>query len=63
VAEFNEDSVPCELIVIEGAGHGFAGQDGERAVSALVAWFDKYLAGPTNAINTSAKSAEATGKP
>jgi acetyl esterase/lipase len=49
VAEFNEEKVPCELIVIEGAGHGFGGKDGERATSALVAWFDKYLAASESA--------------
>ena len=35
--------VPCELLTIEGAGHGFAGNDGQRAIEALIEWFDKYL--------------------
>ncbi len=48
VAAFEKEKVPCELVVIEGAGHGFNGRDGERAASALVAWFDKYLAAPAD---------------
>ncbi len=32
-----------ELIVIEGAGHGFTGKDGERANKAWAAWFEKHL--------------------
>lgn len=42
-AAFDEAKVTSELIVIEGAGHGFRGEDGERAASALVAWFDEHL--------------------
>jgi acetyl esterase/lipase len=42
-AEFKKKKVPCELIVIKGAGHGFAGEQAEQAGKALVAWFDKYL--------------------
>jgi acetyl esterase/lipase len=41
---FKKVGVPSELIVIEGAGHGFLGENGKRASDALVAWFDKYLA-------------------
>ena len=40
--------MPCELIVINGAGHGFAGEQGKQASEALMKWFDKYLAKPTN---------------
>jgi acetyl esterase/lipase len=46
-AAFKKEKVPCELIVIKGAGHGFAGEQGEQAGKALVAWFDKYLGKPT----------------
>jgi acetyl esterase/lipase len=42
-AEFKKEKVPCELIVIKGAGHGFAGEQAEQAGKALVAWFDRYL--------------------
>ncbi|MDD4269403.1 MAG: alpha/beta hydrolase [Pirellulales bacterium] len=35
--------VPCELITIEGAAHGFKGEDAQRAVNAQVAWFEKFL--------------------
>ena len=41
---FKKDGVACELIVINGAGHGFAGDQGKRASEALIKWFDKYLA-------------------
>jgi acetyl esterase/lipase len=44
LAAFKKENVPCELIVIAGAGHGFPGDDGERATKALVAWFDEHLA-------------------
>jgi acetyl esterase/lipase len=39
-----KEKVPCELIVMKGASHGFAGDQGTQAAKALVAWFDKYLA-------------------
>ncbi len=42
-AAFDEANVTSKLIVIEGAAHGFRGEDGERASSALVAWFDEHL--------------------
>ena len=43
LAEFKQQKVPCELLVIEGAAHGFRGEDGKRAGDALVAWFAKHL--------------------
>ncbi len=36
--------VPTKLETIEGAGHGFHGADLERAKTAMLAWFDEYLA-------------------
>ncbi len=45
-AEFEKAKVPHELIVMEGAGHGFADEQGTRASKALVEWFDKYLTVP-----------------
>jgi acetyl esterase/lipase len=36
-------NVPCELLVIAGAGHGFPGQDGRRASEACVKWFQQRL--------------------
>ncbi len=36
--------VPSELIVLEGAGHGFSGDNDARATRELVAWFDQNLA-------------------
>ncbi len=35
--------VPVEVLSIEGAGHGFGGDDAKRANEATLAWFDKYL--------------------
>jgi acetyl esterase/lipase len=35
--------VPVELLTIEGAGHGFGGNDALRANEATLAFFDKYL--------------------
>ena len=42
-AAFDEADVTSKLIVIEGAAHGFRGEDGQRASSALVAWFNEHL--------------------
>jgi acetyl esterase/lipase len=41
--EFKKHKVSCDLVVMTGAGHGFAGDQGTQAAKALVAWFDKYL--------------------
>jgi acetyl esterase/lipase len=43
VEAFKAKGVESELIVIEGAGHGFGGKDGERANRAWVQWFEKHL--------------------
>lgn len=43
-AEFEKLNVTSELMVIDGAGHGFQGDDNVRVVAALVAWFEKHLA-------------------
>jgi acetyl esterase/lipase len=58
-AAFKKEKVPCELIVMKGAGHGFAGEQGEQAGKALVAWFDKYLAKPTTEKSGKASSEKA----
>ncbi|MHC4401127.1 MAG: prolyl oligopeptidase family serine peptidase [Planctomycetota bacterium] len=42
--EFGKSDVPCELLIIEGAAHGFRGPDAEQASDATVAWFEKHLA-------------------
>ena len=44
LAAFEKSGVTAELIVIEGAAHGFRGEDGKRASAALVKWFEKHLA-------------------
>ena len=45
VAALEKAKVPCELIVIEGAGHGFSPKQYADVVTpALLGWFDKYLA-------------------
>ena len=33
-----------DLLVLEGAGHGFRGDQGTEASNAMIAWFDKDLA-------------------
>lgn len=38
-----KNGVPTDLLIIEGAGHGFRGGDAGRARDALLAWFEKYL--------------------
>jgi acetyl esterase/lipase len=43
-AAFKKEGVPCDLLVMHGAGHGFAGEQGNEASAALLKWFDKYLA-------------------
>ena len=35
--------VACELLTIEGGGHGFRGDDAKRSSDAWVAWFEKHL--------------------
>ena len=42
-----------KLIVIKGAGHGFRGDDDERAKSAMVEWFEKHLLVKKNVIRKS----------
>ena len=43
LAEFQKHAVVSEFITIPGAGHGFRGDDAERAASAAVAWFQQHL--------------------
>jgi acetyl esterase/lipase len=43
---FEMEHVPSDLIIMKGAGHGFAGKQAADASKALIAWFDKYLAQP-----------------
>lgn len=59
VAEFTKHDVPHDLLVIEGAGHGFAGENGKRAAQRLIAWFDKYLAADAPAAKADASAAAA----
>jgi len=40
---FQEYDVDTEMIVLEGAGHGFRGDHLDSARAATVAWFEKYL--------------------
>jgi len=43
LAALQAAEVPCELITIEGAAHGFAGENAARATAAWLAWFDQHL--------------------
>jgi len=42
-AAFQKEKVPSQLVVLEGAGHGFKGEQHKRAFDETVAWFKKYL--------------------
>jgi acetyl esterase/lipase len=57
LAAFQKEKVPCELIVIAGAGHGFGGEDGERASNALVDWFELHLSAANSSNNGGPKPA------
>ena len=35
--------VPVELLTLEGAGHGFKGEDAAKAEKATIDWFDRWL--------------------
>lgn len=39
----DEKQVPCELVIIEGAGHGFRGDDAKLATQKSIEWFDLHL--------------------
>ena len=43
VKAMSQSNVNYDLIVMEGAGHGFRGEQGAEARAAMVAWFDKHL--------------------
>lgn len=43
-AVLKEQEVTHELMVVPGAGHGFAGADQVKVVDALIGWFEKHLA-------------------
>jgi acetyl esterase/lipase len=40
---FQKINVKTQLIIIEGADHGFHGEDAKRASAAMVAWFEQTL--------------------
>jgi acetyl esterase/lipase len=40
---FQKNNVKTQLIIIEGAGHGFRGEDAKRASAAMVSWFEQTL--------------------
>jgi acetyl esterase/lipase len=40
---FREQGVTTELIILEGAGHGFRGDDATRATNAMMDWFERTL--------------------
>lgn len=43
LAALEKEKVASELMVIEGAGHGFGPADQQRALTATTAWFRKHL--------------------
>lgn len=42
-AAFQAVGVPTEYIIMEGAGHGFRGEQAQQATAARVRWFTQYL--------------------
>jgi acetyl esterase/lipase len=40
---FQKNNVKTQFITIEGAGHGFRGEDAKRASAAMVSWFEETL--------------------
>jgi acetyl esterase/lipase len=40
---FQKNNVKTDFITIQGAGHGFRGEDAKRATAAMVAWFEQTL--------------------
>lgn len=46
VEKLRASDVPAELLTLEGAGHGFKGEDATRAQQAMFAFFDKHLNQP-----------------
>ncbi len=56
LAALKKEGVPCDLIVMHGAGHGFGGEQGKQASEALIKWFDKYLAKPATPRDGDTKS-------
>lgn len=40
---FQKNNVKSQLMIIEGAGHGFRGEDARRAGAAMVSWFEQTL--------------------
>ena len=47
-AALGEVKVPHKLVVIEGAAHGFDAEGNKKMFTNMVAWFDEYLAKPSN---------------
>ena len=45
---FQQNKVRTEMIIIEGAGHGFRGEDAKRASAAMVSWFEQTLLKPSS---------------
>ena len=57
LVELQKKNVPCELLVIKGAGHGFRGDDDKQAAAARDNWFEKWLL-KANGRTASPKKAE-----
>lgn len=48
LAAFKKQNVVGELLVIEGAAHGFNAKQNQTVVPAMVGWFEKHLSGKTH---------------
>jgi acetyl esterase/lipase len=53
-----DEGVPCDLLVIEGAAHGFRGEDRKQSEAAWVAWFEKHLVKTPSEAETPSKKTE-----
>lgn len=40
---FQKNNVKTQFITIEGAGHGFRGEEAKRAITAMISWFEQTL--------------------
>lgn len=44
LAALKKEKIPCDLVTIEGAAHGFNAKQNQIVIPAMVGWFEKHLA-------------------
>ena len=62
IEAFEEHDVPCDLVVIKGAAHGFRGDPSRRASQAMLDWFDEHLTAPTEGSDGETQPQEAAAR-